>query len=84
LLSVKQIASTGDRELAFSIRRKVFVEEQNVDPLEEYDEFEDASIHYLVYSGSSPIATARWRYVGEDIKLERFAVIRDFRNKGVG
>lgn len=43
--------SFSDKEhmdAAFAIRQKVFVAEQEVDPAEEYDEFEQSSIHYLV------------------------------------
>ena len=70
-------------ELAFSIRRKVFVEEQGVDPDLEYDK-EDQAHHYLLILAGRPIATARWRETGKGIKLERFAVLPEFRNRGFG
>jgi predicted GNAT family N-acyltransferase len=70
-------------ELAFSIRRKVFVEEQGVDPNLEYDK-EDQANHYLLVLAGKPIATARWRETEKGIKLERFAVLPEFRNRGFG
>jgi predicted GNAT family N-acyltransferase len=70
-------------EQAFSIRRKVFVNEQSVDPNLEYDK-EDQSQHYLLLLAGKPIATARWRETGKGIKLERFAVLPEFRNRGFG
>ncbi len=66
------------------IRRKVFVEEQKVAENEEFDEFEKRSHHYLIYDGKKPIGTARWRKIGDKVKLERFAVLKSFRNKKLG
>ncbi|MEI6683301.1 MAG: GNAT family N-acetyltransferase [Bacteroidota bacterium] len=75
-----------DKELsekANDIRKKVFVEEQGVDPALEYDH-EEESHHYLLLLGEKPLATARWRETEKGIKLERFAVIPGFRNRGIG
>ncbi len=71
-------------EKAFAIRREVFVVEQFVDPELEYDEFEQESIHYLLYKDEAPVATARWRETDNGIKLERFATLKEYRNKGIG
>jgi predicted GNAT family N-acyltransferase len=71
-------------EIAFSIREKVFVIEQNVDRSEEYDEFEEISTHYLAFHNEQGVATARWRYTDKGVKLERFAVLESFRGKGIG
>jgi predicted GNAT family N-acyltransferase len=68
---------------AFAIRKTVFVEEQGVDATLEYDHEEEAH-HYLLFLGEKPIATARWRETGQGIKLERFAVLPQFRNRGIG
>jgi len=69
---------------AFDIRKKVFVIEQEVDESEEYDEFEPTSIHYLVFVNESPVGTARWRITENGIKLERFAVLKEYRNAKAG
>jgi predicted GNAT family N-acyltransferase len=70
-------------EQAFAIRRKVFVEEEGVDPELEYDQEEEAH-HYLLLLGGKALATARWRETEKGIKLERFAVLPEFRNRGLG
>lgn len=67
----------------FEIRTKVFVEEQQVDRSEEFDGFESGSLHYLGSWDGKPAGTARWRFTEKGIKLERFAVLKEFRNKGV-
>jgi predicted GNAT family N-acyltransferase len=68
---------------AFEIRRRVFVEEEGVDPNLEYDHEEEAH-HYLLLLGGKALATARWRETEKGIKLERFAVLPEFRNRGLG
>ncbi|MDP4282745.1 MAG: GNAT family N-acetyltransferase [Bacteroidota bacterium] len=85
MIEIKRFLST-DKELAekaFTIRRKVFVEEQKVDPDLEYDKEEEAH-HYLLMIGEKAIATARWRETDKGIKLERFAVLPEFRTRGLG
>ncbi len=82
-ISVRKIFDSSLMELAWQIRKKVFVEEQRVDEAMEW-EHEEESTHFLAYSGGQAIGTARWRDSGKGIKLERFAVLSDFRNKGVG
>ncbi len=71
-------------ELVHEIRRKVFVVEQHVDPLIEFDVHEQESHHYLAYVKSKAVGTARWRETDEGIKLERFSVLKEYRNCGTG
>ena len=78
--------SFQDKEMvtqAFAIRKAVFVEEQGVDANLEYDHEEEAR-HYLLFLGEKSLATARWRETEKGIKLERFAVLPQFRNRGIG
>jgi predicted GNAT family N-acyltransferase len=85
-VNTEVIRAVKEHELmqAFSIRRKVFVEEQNVSEEEEYDEFERSAYHYLVLADGQPAGTARWRETSNGFKLERFAVLPEFRKAGVG
>jgi predicted GNAT family N-acyltransferase len=70
--------------IAFNIRQRVFVDEQKVSRDEEYDSHEDESSHYLLLVDETPAGTARWRFTDKGIKLERFAVLPEFRNHGAG
>lgn len=81
---VTKVLTKEQLETIFKIREEVFVIEQEVDPSEEYDEFEDTSIHFLAKVNNIPAGTARWRFTDNGIKLERFAVIKQRRGKGVG
>src|SRR5688572_2227508 len=67
----------------FAIRAEVFVNEQKVDREEEFDVFEESSLHYLGKWQGQPAGTARWRITPKGIKLERFAVLIPLRNKGI-
>ena len=62
----------------------MFVEEQGVPELLEYDEYEALSTHFLVFDQELAVATARWRQTIDGIKLERFAVLPHYRGKGIG
>lgn len=70
-------------EEAFKIRRKVFVEEQEVDEEEEY-EFEEESQHFIASINGVYVGTARWRQTDKGVKLERFAILKEYRSMGVG
>lgn len=84
MISVLPITNPADLETAFAIRRQVFVDEQHVSPEEEYDEFEPTSTHFLVRVDGVPAGTSRWRRTSGGVKLERFAVLPEFRGRGVG
>ena len=86
MIEIRKIESlkSEDAKRAFAIRQTVFVEEQEVDPELEWDEFESGSNHYLVLKENQPAGTARWRETDIGVKLERFAVLPEFRNQGIG
>ena len=66
------------------IRFKVFTEEQGVDKDIEFDGLDFEAAHYLVLADNKPVATARWRETDEGIKIERMAVIKEYRGLGIG
>lgn len=84
MIDVVQISGPADLDAAFAIRRQVFVEEQHVSAREEYDEYETSSTHFLARIDGVPGGTARWRRTSNGVKLERFAVLRAYRGRGVG
>lgn len=59
-----QIVQT-DEQLrdAFSVRKQVFVKEQQVSAEEEYDEFEETSIHVVIYDNDVPVGAGRFRTI---------------------
>ncbi len=83
-IEVVPVKDQADLDDIFQIREKVFVVEQEVDPAEEYDQFESTAIHFKALVDGEPVGTARWRFTDKGIKLERFAVLKVHRGKGVG
>jgi len=85
MISVKIVEDQDELKQVFSIREKVFVEEQKVARDEEYDEFEEESTHFIAHDEEgNACGTARWRFTESGMKLERFAVLKSHRGKGVG
>jgi len=66
------------------IRTKVFIQEQEVDERDEFDDFESESVHYVMRLDGKAIGTARWRKTENGTKLERFAVLKNYRGKKYG
>ncbi len=87
-MSITPVQSEDDWAAARSIRTRVFVEEQDCPPEEEWDGHDETSRHVLGRVEGQPVATARWRTVPyeEEIvaKLERFAVLPSRRGEGHG
>ncbi len=78
---------SSDRELksAFEVRRQVFVEEQGISEDLELDEYDSEALHMVVKDKGRVIGTARVRFLAtEQAKLERMAVLRPFRRRGIG
>lgn len=87
-MEIKPVASQEEWEQACAIREKVFIDEQDCPPDEEWDGWDDRSRHLLGIHDDEPIAVARWRAVPhqEEVvaKLERFAVLSQHRGQGYG
>ncbi|MBP7462765.1 MAG: GNAT family N-acetyltransferase [Bacteroidales bacterium] len=71
-------------DICLSIRTQVFVVEQQVPVHLECDEYENCSQYFLGFLEHTPVATARIRQTTLGIKLERFASLPEYRNKGLG
>ncbi|WPP52121.1 GNAT family N-acetyltransferase [Catalinimonas niigatensis] len=85
MIEVRKVVNKQELQQVFKIREEVFIKEQKVDADEEFDEYENTSTHFLALSEEGiPCGTARWRATDGGIKLERFAVLKNYRNTGVG
>ena len=80
---VFKVNDQDNLDKVFAIRRKVFVEEQECPPELEW-EHEDESVHFLATVNGIPSGACRWRETDKGYKLERFAVLKEFRGQGVG
>jgi|TARA_B100001094_G_scaffold236553_1_gene231637 predicted GNAT family N-acyltransferase len=80
---IQLVKTEVDYNTVLDIRRTVFIEEQNVPESLEIEN-EDVSFHVLALYENFPVGTGRWRETSKGYKLERFAVLQEFRNKGIG
>ncbi len=81
----RPILNSEEKKAIFSVRKKVFVEEQAVPENEEYDDYEDSACHFcLLDSSGKVIGTARYRTTTDGLKLERFAILKEYRSQGAG
>ena len=70
--------------LAFSLRREVFVLEQNVSEAEEFDDKDLESRHIVVIASGHVAATLRITFSEQHAQISRFAVKKNLRNRGIG
>ncbi|MNL06889.1 putative N-acetyltransferase YjcF [compost metagenome] len=82
-LLVNKVKNKEELEKAFAVRKTVFVEEQNCPPELEWENEEEA-VHFLAEINGEPCGACRWRKTEAGYKLERFAVLKEFRGKRIG
>ena len=79
-----KVEVTQDIDSCLMLRRKVFIEEQNVTEEEELDGLEDVATHLLASEEGRPLGSARLLTDGEIGKIGRVCVLIEARGKGIG
>ncbi len=68
---------------AAALRREIFVDEQGF--VDEFDEFDEKSFHFVMYDGGEPVATLRfYDEGGGSMHVGRVAVKKSRRGEGLG
>jgi predicted GNAT family N-acyltransferase len=84
-LSYRLVASDRELEEALEVRRQVFVQEQGISEDLVFDGHDMEALHMVVKEGERVIGTARVLFLADNqAKLERMAVLKPFRHKGIG
>lgn len=85
MIDVKIARSDIERDDAFYVRKKVFVDEQGVPITLEIDEYDQTANHFIVYIDDNPIGAGRIREINKGIaKVERVCILQEFRGKHLG
>ena len=84
VINIKTAMTKKDKDECFSIRRDVFVKEQNISEKIEFDDENVDATYFIAQYKNIFVGTARYRLTDYGIKLERFAVLKSYRNLGVG
>ena len=83
-IKVKIINPKKEHEMCLTIRRQVFIFEQNISKQIETDDHLVNATHIISFSKEKVVETAGYRKTASGIKLERFVVLKQFRNLGIG
>ena len=81
---VKRVSSKKELAKAFAIRLRVFVREQGVPEEIEMDRDDKRALHFLAYVGDNAAGTARIVIRHGSAKIGRMAVLKNYRQGGVG
>lgn len=92
-----KILKPGDElKEAIDIRKKVFIEEYGIPYDKEFDDFDMLAIHAVAYERDDAakkadredkkiaVATGRIIFDGENYKIDKVAVLKEYRNKKYG
>lgn len=80
-----RIVTNQQLDDAFFVRKAVFIDEQQVAVEEEIDEYEDCSVHFVLYNDQNqPVGAGRFRELDGYGKVERICVLPTYRQSGAG
>ena len=83
-IQLKIIKTNDEKNLVLNIRKEVFIKGLNIPEYLEIDSNEESSKYILAKVDDKAVGTARWRETDEGMKLERFAVLNEYRSFGIG
>ncbi|WP_227395739.1 GNAT family N-acetyltransferase [Jeotgalibacillus aurantiacus] len=81
---VKVAETEQEKQHAFAVRKKVFVEEQQVPEEEEIDQFDQTATHFVLYDENLPAGAGRFRVKDGKGKIERVCILSEYRGKNAG
>ena len=83
-LVIVAIETPEQLKAAHEIRRRIFIEEQNVPEEIELDEDDAHAFHALAILDGEPVGCGRFVEHGEAVKIGRMAVVANLRTRGIG
>ena len=83
--SYKLVTCDVELQESFEVRRHVFVREQGISENLVFDEHDREALHMVVKDRQRVIGGARVQFLANNqAKLERMAILRHYRRKGIG
>jgi predicted GNAT family N-acyltransferase len=75
----------ADFDQIFTIREAVFERELGLAEEKQIDGFDHVAHHYIMVYNNRAVGVSRWRVtLGGNIRLDRLAVLKEYRSKGFG
>lgn len=82
-VEIKIVGTDDEYAKAMAVRRKVFVQEQNIPEEKEFDGNDHSATHILALHNGEPIGEMRIRYFNGFVKFERMCVLKEYRKTDV-
>ena len=67
-----------------NIRKTVFTNELGIPESELFDECDESCDHFIMFDGKNVVGSIRFVSFGKTIKLERMAILQEYRKKNYG
>ncbi|WP_439140240.1 GNAT family N-acetyltransferase [Roseicyclus sp.] len=83
-MRITEARTKAARAACFAVRRAVFIAEQNIPEVEEWDALDESCTHFLAEDDSGPLGCARLIAMGNTAKIGRVAVMAQARGAGLG
>lgn len=86
-ITIYKVETFADLEKCLNIRYQVFTLEKGVPKdieVDRFDNMESVCDHFLILKDNEPCGTLRCMNVDDSIKVQRFCILKDFRNFGIG
>jgi len=83
MLSMQWFFGEEGLEDVYTLRHRVFIEEQGIAPEDEYEGDDGACIHVVVYEDDVPVSTGRVKITKNDYVIGRVATLAEHRGKGL-
>jgi predicted GNAT family N-acyltransferase len=83
-IRVSEIRDPAAMQRAWSLRRRVFIEEQHVPEAIEMDADDAVATHVVAVDGDIVVGCGRMVAHGDHVKIGRMAVLRERRGEGIG
>tara|TARA_B110000263_G_C15016035_1_gene377312 strand:+ start:56 stop:490 length:435 start_codon:yes stop_codon:yes gene_type:complete len=74
----------NDFAIIIDIRKNVFANELGIPESNLFDKYDETCDHFILFDEKNPIGTIRFVRVGKNVKLERMAILSEFRAKSYG
>ena len=66
------------------IRNKVFTDELGISKSKLFDKYDETSDHFIMFDGKHVVGSVRFILLGDTVKLERMAILQEYRIKNYG
>ena len=67
-----------------NIRKEVFADELNIPVSELFDDLDNSCDHFLIFDSVNIVGSVRIVLIDDKVKLERMAILNEYRTKGYG